>query len=199
MNKENNLTEKQLQIFKFIYRSIQENNLPPTNREIADYFNVSLGTIQDHIKALVKKGFLSITKNASRGISLVRERLFKIPVLGRVQAGNPILAVEELEGYLDLDEIMFPDKDVFALRVKGDSMIGAGIVEGDFIIVKKQEYASPKDIVVALIGEEVTVKTLNKRNNEYFLDPANDAYQPIPLDGEVSIIGKVIKVMRNYN
>ena len=199
MNNDINLTNKQLQIFKFIYQSIRENNLPPTNREIADHFNLSIGTVQDHIKALVKKGFLSITKNASRGISIVRERIFKVPVLGRVQAGMPILAVEDLEGYLDLDDMIFPDKDVFALRVKGDSMVGAGILEDDFILIKKQEFASVGNIIVALIGDEVTVKTLSKRNGSYFLDPANDAYRPIHVNAEVSIVGKVIKVLRNYN
>jgi len=110
----------------------------------------------------------------------------------------PTLAVEDLEGYLDLDEMIFPDKDIFALRVKGDSMIGAGILPDDFVLIKKQEFASPRDIVVALIGEEATVKTLNKRDGEYFLDPANDAYQPIPLNGEALIVGIVTKVLRNY-
>ncbi len=110
----------------------------------------------------------------------------------------PIFAVEDLEGYLDFDEVIFPQEGVFALRVKGDSMIGAGILPDDFILMKKQEFAEVGDIIVALIGEDVTVKTLRKRNGSYFLDPANDAYQPIPVDGEVSIVGKVTKVLRNY-
>ena len=198
MNKETNLTAKQLQVLKFIYKSIRADNLPPTIREIADHFKLSIGTIQDHIKALVKKGFISVTQNASRGIKLVRERLFKVPVLGRVQAGMPIFAVEDLEGYLDMDEVIFPDEGVFALRVKGDSMVGAGILPDDFILMKKQEFAEPGDIVVALIGDDVTVKTLKKRGNSYFLDPANNAYQPIPVNGDVSIVGKVTKVLRNY-
>ena len=192
------LTDKQFHVLKFIYKSVKDENLPPTIREIADHFSLSIGTIQDHVKALVKKGFISISKNTSRGISLVREKLFKVPVLGQVRAGMPIFAVEDLEGYLDLDEMIFPDPDVFALRVKGDSMLGAGILPDDFILIKKQEFAQPGDIVVALIGEEVTVKTLCKRDNQYFLDPANDAYQPIPVNGETSIVGKVIKALRSY-
>jgi len=198
MNNKGNLTDKQFQTFRFIYKYIREDNLPPTIREIADNFNLSIGAVQDHIKALVKKGFISVSKNTSRGITLVRERLFKVPVLGCVQAGMPIFAVEDLEGYLDLDEMIFPEEGVFALRVKGDSMVGAGIVPDDFILMKKQEFAESGDIIVALIGDEVTVKTLRKRDGSYFLDPANDAYQPIPVTGEVSIVGKVTKVIRNY-
>jgi repressor LexA len=197
MNTKHNLTDKQFHILKFIYHAIRDNNLPPTIREIAEHFQLSVGAVQDHLKALVKKGFISITKNTSRGISLIREQLFKVPVLGRVQAGNPALAVEELEGYLHLDEIIFPHDDVFALRVKGESMTGAGIMPGDFILVKKQDYASPRDIVVALFEDEATVKTLSKRDGGYYLDPANEAFEPIPLTGEVLIIGKVIKVLRN--
>lgn len=198
MEKNEKLTDKQFQILKHIYQTIRDNNLPPTIREIAENFDLSIGAVQDHLKALVIKGFISITKNTSRGISLVREQLFKVPVLGRVQAGTPIYAVEDLMGYVDFDEVIFPEKDVFALRVKGDSMIGAGIIQDDFILVKKQEFAAPGDIVVALIGEEVTVKTLGRRDNEYYLDPANDKYQPIKVTEETSIVGKVIKVLRNY-
>jgi repressor LexA len=198
MNETRNLTDKQFQVLKYIYQSIREDNLPPTIREMADNFNLSIGAVQDHLKALVNKGFISISKNTSRGISLIREQLFKVPVLGRVQAGMPIYAVEDLEGYLNMDEMIFPGKDIFALRVKGDSMIGAGILPDDFILIKKQEFAMPGDIIVALIGEEVTVKTLNKRNEKYFLDPSNDAYESIEVTGEVSIVGKVIKVLRDY-
>ena len=198
MDKTQNLTDKQFKIFRFIYQFIREKNLPPTVREIAEEFHLSIGAVQDYLKALEKKGAISISKNTSRGISLAREQLFKVPVLGRVQAGMPIYAVEDLEGYLDLDEMIFPDKDVFALRVKGDSMIGAGILPDDFILIKKQEFASTGDIIVALIGDDVTVKTLKKRDDHYYLDPANDAYEPIPVTNEVSIVGKVIKVLRNY-
>jgi repressor LexA len=198
MNETSNITDKQFQVLKYIYQSIRQDNLPPTIREMADHFSLSIGAVQDHLKALVKKGFISISKNTSRGISLIREQLFKVPVLGRVQAGMPIYAVEDLEGYLNMDEMIFPGKDIFALRVKGDSMIGAGILPDDFILIKKQEFASPGDVIVALIGEEVTVKTLSKRNNKFFLDPANVAYKPIDVTGEVSIIGKVIKVLRDY-
>ncbi|MBF0478931.1 MAG: transcriptional repressor LexA [Candidatus Omnitrophica bacterium] len=198
MKEKANLTKKQFEVLKYIYHAIRKDNLPPTIREMADEFSLSVGTIQDHLKALVKKGFISITKNTSRGISLIREQLFKVPVLGRVQAGMPIYAVEDLIGYLDLDEMIFPEEDVFALRVKGDSMIGAGILPDDFILIRKQEFASPENIVVAMIGDEVTVKTLRKRNGVYFLDPANKAYQPIEVNGDVSIVGKVIKVLRNY-
>ena len=198
MNKKDKLTYKQLQVLKYIYKYIQTDNISPTIREVADHFELSIGTVQDHIRALVKKGYVSISKNKSRGISLVRERLFKVPVLGAVQAGRPIFAVEDLEGYLDLDEMIFPEEGVFALRVQGDSMVGKGIFQDDFILMKKQEFAESGDIIVALIGEDVTVKTLKKRDGNYFLEPANKSYQSIPINEEVSIVGKVMKVIRNY-
>ncbi|MBF0483386.1 MAG: transcriptional repressor LexA [Candidatus Omnitrophica bacterium] len=199
MNKNTNLTDKQHDVLKFIYQSIRNENCPPTIREIADHLKLSVGTIQDHLKALVKKGVISISKNTSRGISLVRENLFKVPVMGKVRAGMPIYAVEDLIGYLNLDEMIFPEEDVFALKVKGDSMSGGGILPDDFILVKKQEFASLGDIVVALVEDSVTVKRLNKKGNDYFLQPENEKYDNIPFDENVSIVGKVVKVIRNYS
>ena len=193
------LTAKQKQVLKFIYECIRSNQLPPTIREIAERFSFSsTGTVRDHLKALVKKGYLKIAEGKSRAIELVRETLFQVPVIGHVRAGQPIYAVEDLEGYLDLDQVIFPDKDVFALRVKGDSMIEAGIMPDDFILVKRQEMAKIGEVVIALIGEEVTVKKLAKRDNRYYLDPANPHYKPIPVTGEVTIAGKVINVLRKY-
>ena len=193
------LTLKQKQVLKFVFECIRSNQLPPTIREIAERFSFSsTGTVRDHLKALVKKGYLKIAEGKSRAIELVRESLFQVPVIGMVRAGQPIYAVEDLEGYLDLDQVIFPDPDVFALRVKGDSMINAGIMANDFILVKRQEMAKVGEIVIALLGEEVTVKTLAKRDGQYFLDPANVNYQPLPVTNDVSIIGKVINVLRKY-
>lgn len=193
------LTAKQKQVLKYIFQCIKSNQLPPTIREIAQEFGFSsTGTVRDHLKALVQKGYIKISENKSRAIELIREAFMQVPVLGTVRAGQPIYAVEDLVGYLNLDEVIFPDESVIALRVKGDSMMGAGIIEGDFILVKRQEAAKIGEVVVALIGDDVTVKTLRKRNGAYFLDPSNPNYQPIPVDEQVSIFGIVINVIRKY-
>lgn len=193
------LTSKQKAILKFIHTCTKKQNFPPTIREIAEAFSFSsTATVRDHLKALVKKGYLKIQENKSRGIELIREKLLKVPVLGRVRAGMPAFAVEDLEGFLDLDDVILPEDNVFALRVKGDSMIEAGIIEGDFILVKKQEFAQSGDIIVALIGDDTTVKKLAKRSDRYYLEPANPKYKSIPVTNETSIIGKVIHVIRKY-
>jgi len=199
MEKTKVLTKKQKQILKYVYECIKIRNLPPTLREIAEQFNFSsTGTVRDHLKALVQKGYIKISEGKSRAIELINKALFQVPVLGHVRAGMPIYAVEDLIGYLDIDEVIFPEDGVFALRVKGDSMSGAGIMPDDFILIRKQEVAKVGEIVVALVGEDVTVKRLNKRNDLYFLDPANPNYQPIPVNEEVSIVGVVINVIRKY-
>lgn len=128
------LTEKQKQVLKFIYQSIKKENRPPTIREIADHFGYSsTGTVRDYLKALVNKGFIKVAAGKSRAIELVKETLFQVPILGRVQAGMPTLAVEEIEGYLNLDSFVFGQDDTFALRVRGDSMIDAGIMPDDLV------------------------------------------------------------------
>ena len=193
------LTTKQKQVLKFIYESIRFNQLPPTIREIARKFDFnSTGTVRDYLKALIKKGYIKIASNKSRAIELIRENIFSIPILGRVQAGLPTLAIEEIEGYLNLDSIVFSDESTFALRVKGDSMIEAGILPDDMVLVKKQSVAQTGETVVALINDEATVKRLRKNGSSYFLEPANPRYKPIRVDEQVSIIGKVISVIRRF-
>ncbi|MBF0485424.1 MAG: transcriptional repressor LexA [Candidatus Omnitrophica bacterium] len=194
------LTEKQKQVLKFIYECIRRHQSAPTIREIGEKFGFSsTGTVRDHLKALVNKGYIRMQEGKSRAIELVKEALFQVPVLGRVQAGMPVYAAEDLVGYLNLEAFVFPEPDVFALRVRGLSMRDAGIMEGDFVLIRKQDHAQAGDIVVALIGEEATVKRLVKRGSEYFLDPANPDFKPIPMTPEASIIGKVLQVVRDYN
>lgn len=194
------LTKKQKQVFKFIYKKIKSSQLPPTIREIASHFGFSsTGTVRDYLRALVNKGYIKVSANKSRAIELIRENLFSFPILGRVRAGLPSLAVEEIEGYLNLDSLVFSDNNTFALRVKGDSMIEAGILPEDLVLVRKQSIAQMGDLVVALIGEEATVKQLQKRGQQFFLEPANSQYQPIPVNENVSILGKVISVIRRLN
>jgi repressor LexA len=193
------LTEKQRNVLKFIYERIRLHQSAPTIREIGEKFGFSsTGTVRDHLNALVNKGYIRIQEGKSRAIELVKEALFQVPVLGRVQAGMPVYAAEDLLGYLNLDQFAFPGADVFALRVRGESMRDAGIMEGDFVLVRKQDHAQTGDVVVALLGEEATVKRLAKRGADYFLDPANPAFTPIPMTSEASIIGKVLQVVRDY-
>lgn len=191
------LTQKQREVLKFIYNRITRENCPPTIREIAEHFNFSsTGTVRDYIKALVNKGFIKVSSSKSRAIELVKEVLFQVPILGRVRAGLPTLAVEEIEGYLNLDPFVLSEDDTFALRVKGDSMVDAGIMPDDLVLVRKQSVAQTGETIVALVGEDATVKRLQKRGSNYFLDPANENYDPIKINEAVSIVGKVISVVR---
>ena len=193
------LTDKQKQVLKFIYQSIKDKSLPPTVREIAQHFKFSsTGTVRDYLKALVNKGYIRIAANKSRAIELVREALFAVPILGKVQAGLPTLAVEEIEGYLHLDSLVFSDDSTFALRVRGDSMINAGIMPDDLVLVRKQSMAQAGETIVAMIEDEATVKNLGRRGADYYLEPANPNYPPILVDQNVSIIGKVISVVRRF-
>jgi repressor LexA len=192
------LTQKQQEILTFIYNEIKHNQLPPSIREISKHFGFSSPrSAQDHLKALVKKGFVKISEKKSRAIEIIRENLFSIPLLGTVQAGLPTLAVENIDEYVNLDHLVFSHRNVFGLRVKGDSMINAGVMPGDLVVVKQQEFAEVGQMVVALIGEEATIKNLIKKGKEYFLEPANPQYDLIPLTGEATIIGVVLTVVRN--
>jgi repressor LexA len=196
---QNTLTDKQRDILKFIYEEIRSRQLAPTIREIGEKFGFSsTGTVRDHLRALVNKGYIRIHEGKSRAIELIKEALFQVPVLGKVQAGQPVYAAEDLMGYLNLDQFAFPGPDVFALRVRGQSMRDAGIMEGDFVLLKKQDHAQVDDIVVALLGDEATVKRLARRAGKYFLDPANPDFEPIPVTAETVIIGKVLQVVREY-
>lgn len=192
------LTAKQRRVLKFIYDRIRLKQLPPTIREIAKEFGFSsTGTVRDYLRALANKGYIRVGANKSRAIELVKDTVFALPIMGKVQAGMPTLAVQDIESYLDLDHLVFSDDVTFALRVRGDSMIEAGIMEDDLVIVRQQSMAQTGETVVALVGEEATVKRLEKdREGRYILQPANPMYEPIPVNENVSIIGKVVNVVR---
>ncbi len=197
MEKPGNLTDKQKDVLKYICAKIREENLPPTVREIAGAFGFSsTGTVRDYLRALAAKGYIRLASKKSRAIELVRENLFRIPVLGSVMAGAPNLAAEDIEGYFNLDTVLYPSQDVFFLRVKGDSMVEAGIMPGDLVLVRRQKMAQVGETVVVLIGEEATVKILRRKGGHFFLEPANTLYDPIPLNEDAAIIGKVINVIR---
>lgn len=212
------LTDRQQEILSFIEQFRDENGYPPTLRQIGKQFGISSTFgVKRHMDALVKKGHILVESNASRGITILSnfehitlpqtfsdiEKYFKrIPILGRVAAGVPITAVENHDGDVVVDPAMLKGfQTCFALKVKGDSMMNAGIMEKDFVIVAAQNFAKHDDIVVALIDDEATVKRYWQKNNEIKLIPENDNYQPIEIvNKEVfHIAGKVIGVIRWYN
>ena len=211
------LTDRQEDILTFIKQFTLEAGYPPTLREIGKHFQISSTFgVKRHLEALVKKGFINIESNASRGISLVRKNsddlaerslrdddvFVKIPVIGRVAAGIPINAVENLEGSLVVDpSFLKKAEDAFALRVKGDSMINAGINDKDLVIVSPKEQAKNGDIVVAMLNDEATVKKFEFINNKIRLIAENNAYLPIEVKNEddFKLIGKVKGVVRWLN
>jgi len=212
------LTDRQQEILSFIEQFRDETGYPPTLRQIGKQFGISSTFgVKRHMDALVKKGHILVESNASRGITILSdfehitlpqtfsdvEKYFKrIPILGRVAAGVPITAVENHDGDVVVDPAMLKGfQTCFALKVKGDSMMNAGIMEKDFVIVASQNFAKHDDIVVALIDDEATVKRYWQKNNEIKLIPENDNYQPIEIvNKEVfHIAGKVIGVIRWYN
>lgn len=196
------LTAKQKNVLLFIQDKIKQEGIPPTIREIARNFGFSsTGTVRDYLNNLKAKGYLKITPHKSRAIELVKRAGFKIPILGQVMAGIPNLAFEEVDEYLDLDAFSSRyDRDIFALRIKGDSLIDAGIFAGDIVIVKKQSAAQDGDFIVALIENEAAVKRFRHksqhREHKIWLESANKNYSPIYK--EFILIGKVIGVLRRY-
>lgn len=189
-------TEKQTRILDFIQHCGTERGYPPTIREIGKKFALSIGTIQWYLQKLEDAGHLRRIEGSARALVLSR-KAESVPIIGRIQAGVPNLAFEDIEGYIDLDSQLRKRGDLFALRVKGDSMLGAGILEGDIVVVRKQSSAESGDIVAALLEDEVTLKRLKKTNGKYMLVPENTKYKPIA-GKDSRILGKVIKVMRDY-
>jgi repressor LexA len=197
-------TEAQKKVLEFIREEVRKRGLPPTIREIGKRFGFrSTGTVRDHLRALEQKGYLRRTQNRSRGIELdPKLKEDRVPILGRVAAGLPILAEENLEGHIDLNEVLHArDAEHFALRVQGDSMMGAGIMEGDYVIVHSKDTAEFGEIVVALVDGQVTVKRLKpgKGKEAPLLVPENPAYKPIPVTEETRILGTVVSLLRNYS
>ena len=198
MNLALNLTAKQAQILRFIQNKTSENGKPPTLREIGRQFGFnSTGTTRDHLTSLAKKGYIRLTPRQSRSIELVKPVIFRIPILGRIMAGVPELAFEEAEGFLHLDEFLpNPDREIFALTIKGDSMIEKGIHEGDIAIIRKQRIATEGDIIAALIENEATIKIFKKQRNAVYLAPANKNYKEIR--SRFEILGRVVAVIKKF-
>jgi repressor LexA len=196
------LTEKQEVIFHFIQEKIREFGFPPTVREIGERFNITVKGAYDHLKAIEKKGYIRCAQNKSRAIEiLVKDEVginaVNIPLLGSIAAGSPVLAEENIEDYLSFPESVFGKGVFFALRVKGDSMIDAGIHDGDIAIIRKQKTVNNGEVVAALIDDEATLKIFKKEKNRIKLLPANPAYEPLILN-EVDVLGKLTAVFRRY-
>lgn len=195
-----NLTEKQKKVMEFIRQGIRR-NLPPTIREIAKHMRFSsTGTVRDYLAALENKGYLRRTGHKSRAIELLKEASFRIPIIANIAAGKPNLAYEDIQGYIDTNDLFLgrlSQNDVFALKVKGESMIEAGIMDGDVAVIKKEPAADNGDIVAALLeNNEVTLKRFRRKGNTFFLEPANQQYRPIYKD--FAVIGKLITIIRKY-
>lgn len=197
------LTQRQKDILEYIEKMITEFGKPPTIREIGVKFDISsTNGVRSHLEALMRKGYIRKQELISRGIELVRDfvsSVSRVPLVGSVPAGNPIDAIENIEGEIAVDTSFIPAGETFTLRVRGDSMMAAGIFDGDLVIVKKQETAERGDIVVAIIGEEATVKRYYPENGLIRLQPENEAYKPIIVDRhspEFKIAGKVVALLR---
>lgn len=186
---------KQEEILQFITRYLERNSFAPSIREICDAVGLkSTATVYYHLSALKKSGQLNMAPAKKRSITLPATQQGRIPIVGVVTAGRPILAVENIEGYLVTEET---GGDRFALRVRGDSMIGAGILSGDLVIVRPQQDAVNGQIVVAMLEDEATVKRFHRGADGVWLLPENDAYEPI--DGRnARIIGRVVGLVRQY-
>ncbi len=193
------ITPIQQRIYEFLLERAKD-NMTPSVREIGAAVGLrSTSSVQANLDALEAAGYIQRPPMLKRCIRIVgqAENVTHVPVLGTVTAGAPILAVEEIEGYLPFSMQGAQDKELFALKIKGESMIRAGILDGDIVIVERTPAARNGDIVVALIGDEATVKTFYKENGHFRLQPENETYEPIIVN-EVIILGKVIASYRYY-
>lgn len=200
------LSEMEERILKYIVEVIRTEGFSPSVRDIQDALDIrSTSTVHAYVAKLKEKGYIQKENGKSRTLRVnaisqpSEKRTVRIPLIGKVAAGMPILASENLEGYLDYPMLnrSWAEDQLFALRVSGSSMIDAGILDGDIIIVRKESSAANGQIVVALIDEEATVKTFYKENGHFRLQPENPTMRPIITD-DVIILGKVISSIRFY-
>ena len=198
------LTLRQKQVLDFITAQLESHGYPPTLREIGEHLRVSgtLGVLK-HLDALERKGLIRKTAGSSRGITVTgRRAAVTLPIVGTVRAGALQPAVEDIDGYLAVDGSMVRTDGCFFLRVRGDSMVGAAILDGDLALVRPQAVAEKGEIVVAMVDGEATLKRFFRERNRIRLQPDNPAMEPIIVrkrDGEVVIIGKVIGIYRSLS
>ena len=199
------ISAKQQEILEFIKKEILNKGYPPAVREICDAVGLkSTSSVHSHLETLEKNGYIKRDPTKPRAIeilddtfNLTRREVVNVPLVGKVAAGQPILAVENIENYFPIPTEYMPGEQSFMLKVSGESMINAGILDGDHILVKSQNTANNGDMVVALIDDSATVKTFYKENGYIRLQPENDNMDPIIVK-EVSIIGKVFGVFRFF-
>lgn len=192
------LKDKDLKVFNYIKGRLSE-GISPSVREIMDYMGFkSTSTAHRYIETLVNVGLIEKADNLNRSLRLPNSSSTSVPILGTVTAGQPITAIESIDGYIGFEAQGCDPDELFALKIRGESMINAGILDGDIVIVKKDSYAENGDIVVAFIdGEEATVKRFYKEKKHFRLQPENDTMEPIILK-DVEILGKVIGLKRYY-
>ena len=204
---QNGLTPRQLKILQVIKTAVEDQGYPPSMREIGEKAGLSsTASVTYQLQILEEKGW--IRRDASRGRAIEitlpgqdgeaapQDKTRLIPLVGRIAAGNPILAEQEVEEVLPLPESIVGKGDLFLLQVKGDSMIDAAICDGDYVVIRAQKDCEKGEIVAAMIDGEATVKTWSKKDGHFWLLPANDDYAPIPADN-AEILGKVTAVLRS--
>ena len=206
MESRKELTPTQEKVFDFLKDFLRERGFPPTLREIASHFGLrGPKAPQKTLNILERKGYIRKVPGGSRAIEILSypqfslTHILSVPIVGRVQAGEPLLAIENIEGYINLDRSLVSSGDVFLLRVQGDSMIEAHIQDGDFALVKPQPNAENGEIVVALIEDEATIKRIFKKRDLIRLEPANPKMEPIVVkkgEKKVTIVGKVVGIFR---
>ena len=198
------ITKKQQEILDYIKNEIINRGFPPAVREICEAVNLkSTSSVHSHLETLEKNGYIRRDPTKPRAIeivddnfNLVRREVVNVPVIGRVAAGEPLLAIENIENYFPIPAEFMPNAQTFILNVQGESMINAGILNGDNVIVEQCSTADNGDMVVALIDDSATVKTFYKEEGHIRLQPENDYMDPIIVEGDLQILGKVIGVFR---
>lgn len=200
-----NISSKQQEILDFIKQEILNRGFPPSVRDICEAVHLkSTSSVHSHLETLEKNGYIRRDPTKPRAIEIIddtfnlsRREVVNVPLLGRVAAGEPLLAVENVETYFPIPTEYMPNEESFMLKVKGESMINAGIFDGDHILVRSQPTASNGDMVVALVEDSATVKTFYKEDGQYRLQPENDTMEPIIVDN-CTILGKVFGVIRFF-
>ena len=199
------ISDKQREILEYIKAEILNKGYPPAVREICEAVKLkSTSSVHAHLETLEKNGYIRRDPTNPRAIEIVdenfnltRREMVNVPIVGRVAAGEPILAVENIENYFPIPAEFMPNEQTFILQVQGESMVNAGILDGDYILVEQQTTANDGDMVVALVDDSATVKTFYKENGYYRLQPENDFMEPI-IVSDVMIMGKVIGTFRFF-
>lgn len=201
------ISAKQMEILEYIKSEILNKGFPPAVREICEAVNLkSTSSVHSHLETLEKNGYIRRDPTKPRAIEIIddnfnltRREVVNVPLVGRVAAGEPLLAVENVTTYFPIPAEYIPNAQTFMLEVRGDSMINAGIFSGDKVIVEQRDTARNGEMIVALVEDGATVKTFYKENGYIRLQPENDYMEPIIVHGEVQILGKVIGVLRFMN